>query len=79
MSHLRIVTPPSRTRRKTSIGWSSLDDQPIDGSDPRNMRILEAAFHEAALAASEDPHTTPEDDAAIAELAAFVANLTRCP
>jgi hypothetical protein len=79
MTHLRIVTPPSRTRRETSIGWSSLDDEPIDGNDPRNLRILEAAFHEAALAYSEDPHTTPEDDAAIAELTAFVAELTRRP
>ncbi len=78
MTHLRIVTAP-RTRRKTSIGWGSLDDDPIDGSDPRNLRILEAAFHEAALAASEDPETTPEDDATIAELAAFVTKLTRRP
>ena len=77
MTHLRIVTPPSRSRRKTSVGWASLDDEPIDGLDPRNLRILEAAFHEAALAYSEDPHTTAEDDAAVAALAAFVAHLTR--
>ena len=77
MSHLRIVTPPSRPQRKARTYWRSLDDDPIDGSDPRNLRILEAAFHEAALAYSEDPHTTPEEDDAVAELTAFVANLTR--
>ena len=79
MTHLRIVTSPSRKQRKTSLGWAPLDVVPIDGSDARNLRILEAAFHEAALAYSEDPHTTPEEDDAIAELAAFVANLTRGP
>jgi hypothetical protein len=79
VSHLRIVPAPSRTSRKTSIGWASLDDKPIDGSDPGNLRILEAAFHEAALASSRDPETTLEDDAAIAELAAFVTKLTHRP
>ena len=77
MTHLRIVPPPSRSGRKTSIGWASLDEEPIDGLDPRNLLILEAAFHEAALAASEDPYMTPEDEAAVARLAAFVADLTR--
>ena len=79
MTNLRIVTPPSPPRRKTSICWGSLDEEPIDGLDPRNLRILEAAWHEAALAYSEDPSSTPEDDAAVAEIAAFVSGLTRRP
>ena len=79
MTHLRIVTPPSRPRRKTSVGWSSLDEEPIDGLDPGNLRILEAAWHEAALAYSEDPSSTPEDDAAVAEIAAFVSAMTGGP
>ena len=79
MTHPRIVTPPSPRRRHTSIGRASIDDDSINGLDPRDLRILEAAFHEAALDYAEDPTTTPEDEADVAALAAFVAELTRGP
>ena len=59
--------------------WPPLDPtEPIDGLDPKNQRILEIVYHEAALMASEDPSPPSsgelEDEAA---LAAFVERLIR--
>ena len=60
------ATPPER------------HDEPVDGLAERNLRILEAVYHEAAVIASEDPSPPTldeiDDDVAIA---AVVARLVR--
>ncbi len=78
MTHLRLVTPPSRSPRTTPAG-ASLDEELIDGLELRDLRILDAAFHEAALDYAENATPTPEEDADVAAIAAFVAELIRRP
>lgn len=51
---------------------------PTDPLDPRNLRILDALFHEAALDACERPDE-PDDEVAIRSIYTFVAKLTRRP
>ena len=77
MTHLRIVTPQSDSGQTTSIDKASLDEEPIDSIDARNLRILDAVFHEAALDYAENATTTPEEEADVAAIAAFVAELIR--
>ena len=65
-------------RRRTLRGWGTTPpvdwDDPVDGSSEKNLRILEAVYHEAALIASEDPSPpTPDeidDEVAIADVVA---------
>lgn len=65
-------------RRRTLRGVGTIRpddlDGPVDGSSERNLRILEAVYHEAAVIASEDPSPpTPdeiEDEVAIADVVA---------
>ena len=65
-------------RRRTLRGMGTMppDDweDPVDGSSEKNLRILEAVYHEAALMASEDPSPpTPDeidDEVAIADVVA---------
>ena len=64
--------------RKATDGSTSPADEPGDPLDPHNLRILDAIFHEAALAACERPDE-PDDEFAIRSLRAFVADLTRRP
>lgn len=73
-SHRRTTTP----YRKTTKGWAPRADPPTDPLDPRNLRILDAIFHEAALDACERPDE-PDDEFAIRAISAFVADLTRRP
>ena len=63
--------------RKTTTGRAPAR-YPTDPLDPRNLRILDALFHEAALAACERPDE-PDDEVAIRSIYAFVADLTRRP
>ena len=55
-------------------------DEPIDGLAEKNLRILEAVYHEAALIASEDRSPLSpeeiEDDVALGD---FVARLLQRP
>jgi hypothetical protein len=61
-------------RRRTLRGMGTARQEeragPVDGLSERNLRILEAVYHEAALAASEDmsPGTLEEleDELALA-------------
>lgn len=49
----------------------------LDGVSERDVRIVDAFFHELALDASEDPSTpTPEEQADIDLIASFVERLT---
>lgn len=59
--------------------WPPLDPaEPIDGLDPRNQRIVEIVYHEAALMESEDPSPPSSDELEDeAALAAFVERLIR--
>ena len=59
--------------------WPPLDPtEPIDGLDPKNQRILEVVYHEAALMASEDPSPPSSEELEHeAALAAFVERLIR--
>lgn len=51
------------------------DDELDDGLDERNLRLLDAVYHHAALIASEDPSPpTPEE---LAEEAALARRLER--
>ena len=71
-----MMSKERRRRTLRGVGTVPRDerDGPVDGSSPRNLRILEAVFHEAAMIASED--TSPaspeelEDELAIAALVA---------
>jgi hypothetical protein len=67
-------------RRRTLRGVGTVprdeSDGPVDGSSPRNLRILEAVFHEAAMIASEDSSPpSPEEVEDERALAAYVARL----
>ena len=59
--------------------WPPLDPTgPIDGLDPKNQRIVEIVYHEAALMESEDPSPPSSEELEHeAALAAFVERLIR--
>lgn len=72
----KVLTRHAATHTRV---WPPLDPtEPIDGLDPKNQRIVEIVYHEAALMESEDPSPPSaeelEDEAA---LAAFVERLIR--
>jgi hypothetical protein len=60
------------------------DDQPLvlDGVAERDLRILDAAFHEAALIEAESvalPSPDEDEDADVAAIAAFTEALMAAP
>ena len=65
-------------RRRTLRGVGTMRpddwDDPVDGSNEKNLRILEAVYHEAAVIASEDPSPPTldeiDDEIAIADVVA---------
>ena len=65
-------------RRRTLRGVGTIApvdwDDPVDGSNEKNLRILEAVYHEAAVIASEDPSPPTldeiDDEVAIADVVA---------
>ena len=69
-----LVPLPPSTRESTE---EPKGDQDLDGLDEGNLRILDAAFHEAGVLAHEiaDP-PTPADLEDEAALVAFVETLT---
>lgn len=72
--------PARRAETYNCVGPSFDPDEPIDGLAPKNLRILETVYHEAALLASEDPSPpSPEELEDEAALAAFVAHLIGRP
>ena len=70
---------PTRRAATYTRVWPPLDPtEPIDGLDPKNQRILEIVYHEAALMASEDPSPPSSEELEHeAALAAFVERLIR--
>ena len=71
-----MTSKEGRRRTLRGVGTMRPDDwdDPVDGSNEKNLRILEAVFHEAALIASEDPSPPTldeiEDEVAIADVVA---------
>ena len=67
-----------RRRTLRGVGTIRPDDwnDPVDGSSEKNLRILEAVYHEAALIASDDPSPpTPDEIDDEDAIAAVVARL----
>ena len=73
-----MTSKERRRRTLRGVGAVPRDDRegPVDGTSERNLRILEAVYHEAALMASEDGSpSSPEELEDELAVAAYVARL----